>query len=173
MLWLGIIAVLVIGGGFMAFTGAPYVPSKRRDVRRALTELYPLSTDDVLIDIGSGDGVVLREASARGARAIGYEIHPLLVLISRWLSRHDDRVSVYHANFWRTDLPQETTVVYTFGDGRDIDKMAAYVQSQATKLNRELSFVSYAFATKHAPVRKVGAHLLYTYKPLQVGDDSL
>lgn len=157
----------------MAFTGAPYVPSKRRDVQRALSELYPLSEKDLLVDIGSGDGIVLREASVRGAHAVGYEIHPLLVLLSRWLSRHDSRVTVRQANFWRTDLPQQTTVVYTFGDGRDIDKMAAYVQRQATKLGHELSFISYAFATKQEPVRKVGAHLLYTYKPLQVADDSL
>ncbi|MGB4762713.1 MAG: hypothetical protein WBP12_05165 [Candidatus Saccharimonas sp.] len=173
MIWLIVICCIVVGIGFVAFTGAPYVPSKRSDVRRAFTELYPLSDKDVLVDIGSGDGIVLREASARGARAIGYEIHPVLVLLSRWLSRGDNRVSVRHANFWRTDLPRETTIVYTFGDGRDIDKMAAYVQRQATRLGRELAFVSYAFVTARSPEKTVGAHHLYVVKPLQDGETSL
>lgn len=173
MLWLVVVAVIVVGVGFVAFTGAPYVPSKRRDVQRSLTELYSLGDKDLLVDIGSGDGIVLREASKRGARAVGYEIHPVLVLLSRWLSRNDDRVTVRQANFWRTDLPPETTVVYTFGDGRDIDKMGAYVQRQATKLDREIAFISYAFETEQKPVSKVGAHFLYTYKPLHTDSEPL
>ena len=74
---IGLSAIAIIVG-FSAFMGAPYLPSHRRDVARAFDELYPLSSSDVLLDIGSGDGVVLRQASKRGARAIGYEIHPLL-----------------------------------------------------------------------------------------------
>lgn len=167
MIWLVVICCIVVGIGFVAFTGAPYVPSKRRDVRRALTELYPLSDRDVLVDIGSGDGIVLREASTRGARAVGYEIHPVLVLLARWLSRTDERVTVRQANFWRTDLPDDVTVVYTFGDGRDINKMAAYVQQQADRLGHELAFISYAFATSKTPDKTVGAHHLYIVKPLQ------
>ncbi len=173
MIWLIAVALIVISVGFVAFTGAPYVPSKRRDVQRALTELYELGDTDVLVDIGSGDGIVLRVASAQGARAVGYEIHPILVAVSRWLSRGDARVSVRQANFWRTDLPRETTVVYTFGDGRDIEKMGAYVQHQATKLQRELAFISYAFETKQKPLKKVGAHFLYIYKPLHGDNEPL
>ena len=110
MSWLlfAILAIVILVG-FSAFTGAPYVPSHRRDVARAFRELYPLGANDVLVDIGSGDGVVLRQASKCGARAVGYEIHPLLVLLSRWLSRGDVRVAVYFANFWRVDLPNDTT----------------------------------------------------------------
>ena len=80
MSWLlfAILAIVILVG-FSAFTGAPYVPSHRRDVARAFRELYSLDANDVLVDIGSGDGVVLRQASQRGARAVGYEIHPLLV----------------------------------------------------------------------------------------------
>ena len=77
------IAAVVLLFGFVAFTGAPYVPSRRRDLQKAFDELYRLKKTDVLVDIGSGDGIVLREASRRGARAIGYELQPLLVLISR------------------------------------------------------------------------------------------
>lgn len=167
MIWWIIVGVVVLGG-FVAFTGAPYVPSLRRDIERALGELYPVGASDTLVDIGSGDGVVLRAASRRGARAIGYEIHPLLVLISKWLSRSDARVSIRWKNFWRSTLPDETTIVYTFGDGRDIARMYAYVEREATRLGRAIYFVSYAFTVpSKTPVRQVGAHYLYKIQGLQ------
>ena len=154
--------------GFVAFTGAPYVPSKRREVVRALSELYPLTKNDLLVDIGSGDGVVLREASARGARAVGYEIQPLLWFISVAASRKDKNVAVKFTSFWGADLPEETTVVYTFGDARDILKMYKKVQSEATRLGKPLAFISYAFEVPNVKAQKAhGAHYLYLVKPLQ------
>ena len=161
---------MIIATGFVAFTGAPYVPSKRRDVRIAFTELYRLSESDVLVDIGSGDGVVLREASKCGATAIGYEIHPVLVVIAWFLSRRDKRVRVQLANFWHVDMPPETTVVYTFGDARDIAKMYGKVQSEASRLGHALQFITYGFDVPGVmPTKAAGAHYLYTVKPLQAG----
>lgn len=167
-MWLWIILGLIVAVGFVALTGAPYVPSKRRDVRRAFTELYPLSDKDVLVDIGSGDGIVLREASRCGATAVGYEIHPVLVAISRWLSRHDARVSVKLANFWREPLPDNVTAVYTFGEDRDIARMLARVEHEATRIGRDIAFISYAFEVRgRTPAKSVGAHHLYIITPLQ------
>ncbi len=167
-MWLWIVLLAVIAVGFVAFTGAPYVPSKRKDIARALTELYPLSKKDVLVDIGSGDGIVLREASRRGAKAVGYEIHPLLVVIAKNLSRGDKNVSVRLANFWRASLPDSTTVVYVFGDARDISKMFAKIEQEATRLDRSLAFISYGFDLPgKSPIKTVGAHHLYYAKPLQ------
>lgn len=167
-MWFWGVAAVIVLVGFVAFTGAPYVPSKRRDVVKALSELYPVTSSDVLVDIGSGDGVVLRVASRRGATAIGYEIHPVLVAVSRILSRNDPKVSVRLANFWRAPLPKSVTVVYTFGDARDIKKMYARVQSEATRLNKTIAFISYAFDIPGVkPTKIAGAHYLYTLKPLQ------
>ena len=168
MLWLIIACAAALLVGFVAFTGAPYVPSKRSDIARAFTELYKLKPSDLVVDIGSGDGVVLREVSRRGAHAIGYEIHPLLVGISRWLSRNDDRVMVELANFWRVEIPANTTVVYTFGDSRDIMKMHDKVQSEATRIGHDLAFITYGFDVPGiAPAKTVGAHHLYRIQPLQ------
>ncbi len=167
-MWVWIICALVVAVGFVAFTGAPYVPSKRRDVETAFTNLYHVSDSDVVVDIGSGDGIVLRVASRLGARAIGYEIHPVLVMISRWLSRHDAHVSVRLSNFWTAALPDDTTVVYTFGDARDISKMYAKVQAEATRMGRSLRFITYGFDVPGVePANSVGAHHLYTVASLQ------
>jgi len=167
-MWLLIAAGIVFLVGFVAFTGAPYVPSRRADIHRVFTELYPLSANDVVVDIGSGDGVVLRTVSKLGAHAVGYEIHPILVLISRMLSRGDEKVRVRLANFWRAPLPDATTAVYTFGEARDIAKMYARVQQEATRLGRPLTFISYAFNIPGiTPDASDKSYFLYVVKPLQ------
>lgn len=162
--WL--LAVVAVSFGFVVFRGAPYVPSKKREIAEAFTTLYPLGEQDVLVDIGSGDGIVLRQAAARGARAIGYELNPLLVVLSRWLGRHYSGVTTHWADFWTVHLPNETTVVYTFGESRDIQKMATKVASEAERLQKPLFFISYAFrVAEQTPVRTTGAYFLYKYSP--------
>lgn len=171
MIWFWLFFMVIALFGFVVFFGAPYVPSKRGEVVRAFEELYPLAPDDTLVDIGSGDGIVLRLAAQRGAKAVGYEINPLLVLVSRWLSRSHPRVTVHLASFWSATLPQGTTVVYTFGDSRDIKKMLQKVEETASRLGRPIFFISYAIAVPGVqPVRKVGAHYLYRVAPLQVSE---
>lgn len=166
--WLIIPLVFALLFGFVVFRGAPYVPSKKRDVQAAFDTVYQLSSQDTLVDIGSGDGLVLREAAARGALAVGYELNPLLVVISRVVSREQPRVRVQLADFWRTPLPDTTTIVYTFGDARDITKMAARVEQEATRLGRPLFFLSYAFLVPgRQPVAHTTLHFLYKIDPLQ------
>lgn len=166
LFWL--FAIIVLLFGFVVFFGAPYVPSKKRDLKKAFDELYPLTEKDLLVDIGSGDGVVLRMACDRGARAVGYELNPALVMISKLLCRRHNGATTILADFWRVRLPADTTVVYTFGESRDIKKMAAKVQSEATRLGRKLTFISYGFAVPGMePTKRTRAHFLYNITPLQ------
>ena len=166
-LWLCMIVVIVFG--FVVFRGAPYVPSKRKEISQAFTELYKLDNDDLLVDIGSGDGIVLREAARRGARAVGYELNPILVLISRIISRKEKKINVVLADFWRVKLPGETTVVYTFGESRDITRMAKKVAAEADRLGKPLSFISFGFAVPgQEPLKTIGAYYLYRYTPLHI-----
>ncbi len=169
MIWFYIVGVLVVLFGVVVLRGAPYVPSQKRYIVQALTELYPIGHDDVLVDIGSGDGVVLRQAAKKGAKAIGYEINPILVIISRFLSRHQRLVSVRLVDFWLTPLPDDTTVVYLFGVERDRDKTIRKLQNEANRLDHELNLICYGdmLGTETA-VKAVGAYLLYTFTPLQV-----
>jgi len=169
MIWLWWCAgAVVLLFGFVVFRGAPYVPTKKRELVKMFDVAFPLHENDILVDIGSGDGIVLREAARRGARAIGYELNPLLVFISRWLSRKEPRVMVKLADFWHVSLPEETTVVYTFGESRDIIKMAKKVTDEATRLHKTLTFISYGFAVPDkTPMRKYGAYYIYAFTPLQ------
>jgi len=164
-----ILALLIVLFGFVVFFGAPYVPSHKKQVQRALTELYRLGVSDVLVDAGSGDGIVLRVAARIGARAVGYELNPVLVMISRLLARSQrDRIRVQLANFWHVNLPEDTTVVYVFSVSRDVPKMTKKMQTEANRLGRPLSLITYGMMIGgREPLRQVGAHSLYTFSPLQ------
>lgn len=165
-----IVLGLILLFGFMAFTGAPYVPSLPRQIDRAFTELYPLSQTDVLVDIGSGDGVVLRHAAKRGAWAVGYEINPILAGLSWVISLRNPRIKIQIADYRRAQFPPETTVVYTFGDGRDIARMATKVEAEAVRLGRPLAFISNGFEVPdRQAVKAVGPYYLYKLGTLPNG----
>lgn len=166
MLWV-IVGGILVFFGFMAFVGAPYVPSQRKYVRRAFDH-FGLSPSDTLVDIGSGDGVVLRIASSYGARATGYEINPLLAGIAWALSRSDSRVTVRLANFWQAAVPDATTFMYAFSVSRDEKKLIAAVQQQADRLGRPLKLLCLGSPFKHRPATETfEAYYLYTFQPLQ------
>lgn len=166
LLWT--VGLIIILFGFVVFRGAPYVPSHRRQVEQAFDDLYKLGSEDVVVDAGSGDGLVLRQASRRGARAVGYELNPILAWLSRFLSRSDTRVTVRIGDFWLAGLPVDTTLVYGFVVTRDIDKMARKLQKEANRLGHPLHFISYGASIKdQPPLRELGAHHLYVFTPLQ------
>lgn len=166
VLWLGV-GALVIAFGCIVFVGPPFVPSRRRDVAAAFDELCALGKNDVAVDLGAGSGTVLRAAAERGAGAVGFELNPFLVLYARLALRRYPRVRVRVANFLTAPFPADTTVVYIFGDSRDMPKVLAHIRRQATRLGRPLRVVSYGFELPgEAPTVQNGAHHLYTIKPL-------
>lgn len=162
--------IIFICFGVVVFRGAPYVPSHRKDVVKAITELYPLGKNDVLLDVGSGDGIILRLASKRGARAIGFEINPILVFVSRILSLHDKKIIVKLTDFWLAQVPDETTVIYAFVVTRDVGRLTKKIQKETNRIGRKISVISYgnAFSSINT-VKSSGAYHLYEFRPLQQG----
>lgn len=161
------IGIIILIFGFVVFIGSPYVPSQKKYIRQLFRELYPLTNKDLLVDIGSGDGIVLREAARLGASAVGYEINPILVLVSRLLSRNDKKVSVKFADFWASNLPDKTTVVYVFSVSRDMKKILLKLQSETNRLDRPISILSYGSKFDGQKILKnVGAYHLYVLRPV-------
>ena len=77
-----LIAVILILVGWFMWTqviGAGWWPTPMKAVRRML-ELAELKEDDVLYDLGSGDGRIVIEAARRyGAKGVGIEADLLRV----------------------------------------------------------------------------------------------
>lgn len=168
MIWLWALGGLVVIFGIVVFRGAPYVPSQKRYINQAFQDLYPLSPDDLLIDIGSGDGIVLRQAAKFGSRAIGYEINPILVALSKLLSRRRPLVSTRLSDYWRVSFPDDTTVVYVFAVKRDTKRVVRKIQNEANRMNHNLHVISYGNKLPGwEPKVSLAAYDLYEVLPLQ------
>ena len=91
----------------------PYVPTREPVVLKML-EMAKVTKNDVVYDLGSGDGrIVITAAKQFGARGVGIEIDPKLV---REATRHArdagvaDRVSFVHGDIFESDIRQATVV---------------------------------------------------------------
>lgn len=165
--WLAVL-VLLPTFGLVVFIGAPYVPSQKKYIKQAFAKLYKLSQSDVVVDIGSGDGVVLRQVAKLGAKAIGFEINPILVLISRMLSVKNNLVETKFADFWSAHLPNDVSLVYVFAVSRDTKNLLRKIQNESNRMNREFHLMSYGSAFNDlCPIKSIGAYNLYLIKPLQ------
>ncbi len=84
--------------------GALFVSSSRVRIK-AFFEAVPMQTGQLVIDIGCGDGRVLRKASkCFGAKAIGYEVNLLAYIKARLLCMGDRNIQVKCKNFWKEKL---------------------------------------------------------------------
>jgi SAM-dependent methyltransferase len=96
-----------------SFRGAPWFPTSLANVRKMLT-LADVQPDEVVYDLGSGDGRVLFMAARRfGARAVGIEIDPLRTLWTRTLITIlglQGQVKVVRGDFFNQDLSQANVV---------------------------------------------------------------
>jgi SAM-dependent methyltransferase len=94
-------------------TLAPYVPTPELVVERML-EAAGVTKDDIVYDLGSGDGRILIDAAERfGCKAVGIEINPTLVAETR--NRVEELglsslVSVQQAHLMDADLSPATVV---------------------------------------------------------------
>ena len=100
-----------------ATRGALYVSTSRARIDAAL-DAVPMTADQLLVDLGCGDGRVLRRATDRyGVRAVGYELNPMAYLRARLRCMGNRRLSVVHANFWQVDIAGADVVFcYLFPD---------------------------------------------------------
>ena len=160
-----IACVIILIFGIVVFRGAPYVPSHPKQVKKAFTELYPLDKSDTLIDVGSGDGIILRLAAQRGARTIGYELNPILVIVSKILGRHYKGMDTRLADFWLVDIPQEATIVYAFAVSRDTKKLLGKLEQAAQHRQKPLMAMTYGAPLPRMSIRDMGAHHLYQFDP--------
>jgi SAM-dependent methyltransferase len=91
-----------------------YFASTRQPVADAMLALAGVRSDDVVYDLGSGDGrIVIIAAQKYGARGVGIEIDPTLVALSRQLAREggvEDKVTFVEADMFTADISPATVV---------------------------------------------------------------
>jgi precorrin-6B methylase 2 len=143
--------------------GAAYVPTPHEIVVKML-EIAEVKEDDVLYDLGSGDGRIIIEAADKyRAKAIGIEADPLRVLWSRAKIRSralHDRVRVIWGNFFRSDLSKATVVTIYQGQGIN-NKL---IEKLEEELKPGTRIVSYSFTFDGwDPIKEESDSPIYLY----------
>lgn len=97
--------------------GAMFHPSAFIRVKTFL-DAMPMHANEHLIDIGCGDGRVLREAWKRyGVRALGYEVNPLAYTLALIRNFFSTGVKISYKNFWKEDISAADVIFcYLFPD---------------------------------------------------------
>jgi hypothetical protein len=102
----------VFPGIYSMIFGAPLTITSRKR-RNAIIELGNFKKNDVVYDLGCGDGKLIHEISKRGVKeAIGYEFSVptyIVAVIRKWLVQGRERI--FYKNFWKRDYSKATKIV--------------------------------------------------------------
>lgn len=157
-----IICIIVLCFGIVVFFGAPYLPTLKTQQSQAL-DLLDLQPGQTLLELGSGDGRMLRAAAKQGLTAVGYELNPILFIIS-WLLclKYGNKVRIHLSNFWVGDWPS-TDGIYVFLLDKYMKKLDKKIIQQYD--GRNIKLVSYTFTVPgKKPTKTRDALHLYEYK---------
>lgn len=132
---IGVILALVLIVAPLAIAGisaAPWVPTRKRDVKRVL-DLAQIKKGDIVYDLGCGDGrIITAAAQERQAQCLGFEISWLQWLHSKFKilkTGTGKSVKVYLKSFYMADLSQ-ASVVFIFLMPKVYQKLKAKMESE-------------------------------------------
>ena len=178
MPWLLILAavglIVLIPTAYAGYIGAPYAPTRKPAIHKAF-DLVGVGKEDQVVDLGAGDGKALLVAARRGARAIGYELSPLLWAVASLRTLGRKGVSVKLGNFFKQQLPPDTTHIFFFLMPENMEKMQRFLERQ--ELPHLKSVMSYAFVFPEMPplhivqTERAGRVFVYDAEAFRSTDD--
>ena len=172
--------VLPLVLGLLASFGCQTIPG--RDVRyeptpmpivRALLELADVGPQDVVYDLGSGDGrIPIAAAKEFGARGVGIEIDPALVTRAQANAREagvEDKVEFRHGDMYAADVRSATVVTLFLHPGPNL-KLREKLRSDLPAGSRIVSYVWDMGGWTPADSRRVGEQRIFLWRiPSRVG----
>lgn len=158
IIFLILLEVAVIGFFYSLYFGllftTPWVPLSQKDVDRML-KLAEISSNDILYDLGSGDGrIVLTAAKKYKIKTVGIEIAWPLYLWSNILVRLTGLkklVKIKCENFLKSDLSEASIVVFYLSP----KTIARLVPILKEKLKPGTKIISARFKINEWPALKI------------------
>ena len=161
LLWL-IIFLVLLCFSFVILFGAPYLPTLNKQQQDAL-DLLNLQPGQTMLELGSGDRRMLLAAAKRGIYATGYELNPILVVISYVVTwQYRKLITIRLGNVWQAQWPP-TDGIYVFL----LEKFMKRLDKNITQIydGKNVKVVSYTFKIPgKTPVKTKDALYLYEYK---------
>jgi cyclopropane fatty-acyl-phospholipid synthase-like methyltransferase len=148
----------------------PYVPTPLEVVQRML-EIAKVGPDDLVYDLGSGDGrIVIMAAQKFGARAVGVELDPDLYKQSFDRVKElalEDKVTIVHENMFRVDVHRATVVtlyLLTSVNERLRPQLEKQLRSGARVVSHDFMMPGWEAEKNEELVSKNGvSHKIYLY----------
>src|SRR3989344_1592356 len=175
-----IILALTIGLIFLftspSLSPVPYFPTNKKDLALVIEKLE-MNNNQIIYDLGAGDGMVLFEAAKWAGHAkldtkfIGVEINPILVLILLvrcFFHPNKKNIHIVLGDMFKFDYRQFVknenmeNVFYMYISPWYLEKTV----NQIRKLDTPVRIVSYMYAIKslqHLEEKKMGLHQITSY----------
>ena len=175
LLFLVKILYVVCTGWSMPFTqGALFVPTHPVRIEAALDAL-PMEPEEVLVDLGCGDGRVLRAVRRKyRVSARGIDVNPLACAAARLRNLADRRVRILWGNFWDHDVSDADVVFcYLFPDvmERMAAKLAAELRPGARIASCNFPLPGWEPEAVLHPTSSVHGDPIYLYRVKAPGED--
>lgn len=124
---------------------SPWSPWWRTSGRiaRLQCKLAKVRKNDVIYDMGCGDGTALLTAAALGAKGVGIEIDPIRYWIAKvrfLFSRHSGSLTTVRKNFFEVDL-SEATVIFAYLIPKTLAKLKPKFLKELKPGTRIVTFV--------------------------------
>lgn len=108
---------------------APYYPSNRRVVKQ-MVKLAKIKKKDNVVDLGSGDGRILFEASKYSDNVTGVEMNPFWVFLTRLrVMFRRSSIKVTNKNFYKLDL-SKYDVIFCYLLPHEMQKLAKKFENE-------------------------------------------
>jgi SAM-dependent methyltransferase len=143
--------------------GIPPTPARAHRIHKALAQAQ-VQPGEVVVDLGAGDGRVLRIAAREfGARAVGYEIEPLHCAVS-WvaalLSGTLGQISIRNSDLYDADL-SHADVVFLYLNPSFVERLCDPLRQQLSPGARVVS-LDFPIETWEPSKVDIG-HLIFSY----------
>lgn len=151
-----ILTILIIS----VVVGVPFVPTNQKRAKQMM-ELAKIEAGMKIVDLGSGNGRLLFLAAARGAKAVGYELNPILYWWTKLmilLKGYSGQVEVHCMSLYKADL-HDTDIVFAFLLNGFMKKLDSKL---FTELPKGAKIISYLFPIPNRiPVVKKDRIVMY------------
>lgn len=145
LILLGVIILLLMILSWVWPPDSPWSPWWRTNKRtaRAMCELAKVGKEDIVYDLGSGDGTALIVAAKEfGAKGVGIEIDLLRFFISSMLlhsNRLSDKIHIKRKNFFDVDI-SDATVIFVYLVPKALNRLLPKFKKELKKGTRIVSY---------------------------------
>lgn len=160
-----------LGFGDSTASVAPFVPTPFNVIRRML-ELAEVGPEDVIYDLGCGDGRILITAVQEFGvkKAVGFELTPQMVEATSHKIREmglDDKIKIVNENFFESDLSGATVITLyltTSGNAKLKPKLIEELPDGARIVSHDFPIMDWVTIREDGKAYQLGTHKIFLYK---------